>query len=130
MSSVRRLIFDTIGRLRRDSTRPTDFGARYARLLELLWQRTSDGAPFSYQTTVLNVAAASPTLSQSHQAVAHPKRGQDDFSWLDLQSVGDLLSDFPETETAPDGYMQFSRRGSPTWNEMSWFGVNDSVLFF
>lgn len=129
-SSVRRLIFDTARRLRRDSSRTTDLGSRYAQLLELLWQRTLDSVQRSDDVTALDVGASLRDPLHSQQIPALPIRGQEEFSWLDLHSVGDLLAELTEAEMPLDRHWQSSRRGSTAGYEMYWSGLNDTGFLF
>jgi hypothetical protein len=132
-SSVRCLISDTIERFRKDSTRPSDLGARYARLLELLWQRTDENkVPASREDASLtddNTQGQTPT---PQQIVGF---GQNQFSWLDLQAVGDMLSgdSRPEADISMGNMQQFmeaSRPESMGWNDMGWQVENHSSRFF
>ncbi|KFY31990.1 hypothetical protein V493_00625 [Pseudogymnoascus sp. VKM F-4281 (FW-2241)] len=119
---VRRMITDSISRLRAGSVRPCDFGSRYAQLLELLWRQTDEELPITDPHPALNVQRP-------------PFGAQDDFSWLDLQAVGEFLTGEPDQIEFSFGdnnvqqFVQASRRGSMGGNDLSWPG-DDMNRFF
>lgn len=93
-TSVRDLITRTTDVLKRASAGPDDIGTRYARLLELLWK--SKSAPAA------SPAAAQPSNNLQMQSTfpnSFPDQSNyvyfspaNDFSWLDLEAVGDYVS--------------------------------------
>ena len=86
--SVREMILQTIGVLRRASLSPQDAGSRYARLLELLWHkpRSSTVSVHSHPDAQLS---GSQTVDMGGSMQFSPAT---DFSWLDLEAVGDYIS--------------------------------------
>lgn len=106
-SSSRRLIHDTINRLREGDPRQCDIGARYAHILEVLWSRVDAGftKPGSLQNSNLQDNNHSWHNQQSRQATLYQGDQQqhgnhDGFSWLDLEAIGD----FVWTENTMRGY--------------------------
>ncbi|KAF7506924.1 hypothetical protein GJ744_011165 [Endocarpon pusillum] len=89
--SVREMIIHTMDVLRRASLRPQDAGSRYARLLELLWHRPRS-------STVTEAPANDRAESQHSGSLTVDTGGYmqfspaNDFSWLDLEAVGDYVS--------------------------------------
>ncbi len=89
--SVREMILQTMEVLRRASLSPQDAGARYARLLELLWHKPRSG-------TVTGPPAHHRSDSQHSGSLVVDAGGYmqfspaNDFSWLDLEAVGDYVS--------------------------------------
>lgn len=120
-AGVRRMIKDSISRLRAGSIRPCEFGSRYAQLLELLWHRT-DEEVVHHDGTTIPVTDTHPSLTVQRPPISVP----DEFSWLDLQAVGEFLTrepdpiDFNFSNNAVQQFAQASRRGSITWNDLSW----------
>ncbi|KAL2823409.1 hypothetical protein BDW59DRAFT_180690 [Aspergillus cavernicola] len=97
--SVRDLVTRTTEVLNRASAGPDDVGARYARLLELLW-RAKPTAP----TSPAGTPQINDVLMQNTNPLSHCLPEQDgyvhfspanDFSWLDLEAVGDYVSGDP-----------------------------------
>lgn len=124
---VRRMITDSISRLRAGSVRPGDFFNRYAQLLDLLWRQTDK---------VDQHRGSELPFIDSHPAVAAQRSSispQDDFSWLDLQAVGEFLTGEQDPfDFGTDNLQQFvqaSRRGSMNWNDYGW-PDNDINRFF
>ncbi|KAL4874210.1 hypothetical protein BJY04DRAFT_212245 [Aspergillus karnatakaensis] len=97
--SVRDLVSRTTDVLNRASAGPDDIGARYSRLLELLW-RSKATAPASPAGT----QQSNDILMQNTNSLSNYMPDQDgyvhfspanDFSWLDLEAVGDYVSGDP-----------------------------------
>ncbi|KAL4987346.1 hypothetical protein BDW68DRAFT_188124 [Aspergillus falconensis] len=91
--NVRDLVTRTTEVLKRASAGPDDIGARYSRLLELLW-RPKVPAPASPAGT----QQSNDIVMQNTNPLSNCIPGQDgyvhfspanDFSWLDLEAVGD-----------------------------------------
>jgi hypothetical protein len=119
------MIKDVIRRLQKASVRPNDFTSRYSELLDRLWQRkdTPPQMQASSSSTIHNVindtnpstSAPSPSLpdatpynirAASNGGVGGGYMGQqDEFSWLDLQAVGELVTGEPGYGGA-EGYSQ------------------------
>ena len=115
------MIKDSISRLRAGSVRPGEFGLRYAQLLELLWRQTDEEVAQRDGATV-PVTDPHPALMVQRPPINAP----DEFSWLDLQAVGEFLTrepdpiDFNFSNNNVQQFAQASRRGSITWNDLSW----------
>jgi hypothetical protein len=101
---VRQLVFQTMDVLKRASVSAQDPGSRYARLLELLWmkpQKTSSQLPHPVQSP----ATSDGPLSSAGGSVRVDAQGYmqfspaHDFSWLDLEAVGDYVSGDPVAGT-------------------------------
>jgi len=124
------MIKDVIRNLQKASVRPNDFHSRYSELLDRLWQRKD--------TEIQARATADPTTSapannqptglgdgNGEYAATSMRNGgwydgqQDEFSWLDLQAVGELVSGEPGFG-AVDGYSsQFMNMGGD-WGGDFW----------
>ncbi|RDW77497.1 hypothetical protein BP6252_05550 [Coleophoma cylindrospora] len=123
---IRHLISDVILQLQKASVRPNDFTSRYSSLLEKLWQRKD--AP------VRNDAGP----SDPHGFVTTPARSTapynihtDDFSWLDLQAVGELVTgDHPGDEFGLDGYTNGFLSMPGEWSDMGWADGEDASRYF
>ncbi|OAP65150.1 hypothetical protein AYL99_01122 [Fonsecaea erecta] len=93
---VRQLVFQTMEVLKRASVSAQDPGSRYARLLELLWIKPQK-APSQFPPPIQSPAASDGPLSSSG-SVRVDAQGYmqfspaNDFSWLDLEAVGDYVS--------------------------------------
>lgn len=115
------MIKDSISRLRAGSVRPGEFGLRYAQLLELLWRQTDEEVAHQDGTTI-PIIDPHPALMVQRLPISAP----DEFSWLDLQAVGEFLTREPDPIDFNIGnnniqqFSQASRRGSMTWNDLSW----------
>jgi len=90
---VRQLIYQTVDLLRRASISPQDPGSRYARLLELLWMKKGVAplapATHSPHGSDAQISTGSITLDAGGYMQYSPAN---DFSWLDLEAVGDYVS--------------------------------------
>jgi Fungal specific transcription factor domain len=89
--SVREMIFQTMDVLRRASLSPQDAGSRYARLLELLWHKP--------RPSTLSAPPAHHRSDSQHSGSLSFDAGgymqyspANNFSWLDLEAVGDYVS--------------------------------------
>lgn len=92
----------TTEKLNRASPGPDDIGSRYARLLELLWKpkSTITALPSPQETHLSNdvpVPAPIPSVPEAGYMQFSPAN---DFSWLDLEAVGDYVD--PEQMTGTD----------------------------
>ncbi|KAL1978132.1 hypothetical protein VTN31DRAFT_991 [Thermomyces dupontii] len=132
---VRELVTCTTERLKRASAGPNDTGARYARLLELLWKTKS--VPTSARDTRTSKEYHPPSglgsrLPDTPQMQFSPAN---DFSWLDLGAVGDYVSNdqmatgFVGLDTLSDGNM-YTTAGSQVWQNSNWAGDMSSSLLF
>ncbi len=140
-AGVRQMIIQTVDRLQRASASPQDLGSRYARLLELLWQK-----PNSIGTNGSHETQASSKLPNS--GMLHPTPLPDptdtqhspayDFSWLDLEAVGDYVisadqmaaGDLPMFDGLQDGAAYATRQDRTPWQVHNWpMDVNGTLLF-
>lgn len=123
------MISHVIEKLRKGVFRPSDLGSRYAQLLETLWQRT-DGNTNGIRTKV------APPHQQLSQLQQQPfSNNQDDFfSWLDLQAVGEYLSNDTQIDQSvgidKPQYTELPRQDNLTWSDMGWLADAESNLFF
>ncbi|RHZ62309.1 uncharacterized protein CDV56_108325 [Aspergillus thermomutatus] len=129
-TKVRELVTRTTEVLKRASAGPDDIGARYARLLELLWQSKPAPAVSPTATHRSSDLLMQNTLNrlpeQSNYVHFSPAN---DFSWLDLEAVGDFVSgdQMPGTGTLafhafqqePDLYQSGQDRSQP-WPMSPW----------
>lgn len=133
-AKVQGLVGRTTEVLKQASAGPDDVGSRYARLLELLWKPKPTSQPaeqtseFSMQTALAN-PVTDPGYMQFSPA--------NDFSWLDLEAVGDYVSGDPISggllgldafQNASDEYQGQDR--SQTWQPSAWMGDMSSNLLF
>jgi len=93
---VRQLVFQAMDVLKRASVSAQDPGSRYARLLELLWLKPTK--PSTQIHHPVQSPAASDAQLSSSGSVRVDAQGYmqyspaNDFSWLDLEAVGDFVS--------------------------------------
>jgi len=98
---VRLLVSQSMDVLRRASVSTQDPGSRYARLLELLWLRPPKVGQHFQNTTTQSPTAGSETQLSSSGSIKFDAGGYlqyspaNDFSWLDLEAVGDYVSGDP-----------------------------------
>lgn len=114
-----RLVHDTTSRLRRSSIRPSDLGARYAQLLDMLWERTENK----------NSNKGTPTTSTSDEQLQRlvrpqerPQNLQDGFSWLDLEALGEYVGKESPNNISYDltnaqNFMEPSGQEGIVWND-------------
>jgi len=150
------MIKDVIRRLQKASVRPNDFTSRYSELLDRLWQRkdseiqarlnnTSSSNVTNNHHDVVPVGeggafADAPNVTVGSgtgvgPAVAGGGRNwfmgqQDEFSWLDLQAVGELVSGEGETGGlgGMEGYGQWM--GGGEWGDFGLVDGDDVSRFF
>lgn len=126
-TEVRNLITQTTERLKRASASPDDLGSRYARLLELLW-RPRSAPPVSSPEIRLNseieLSNAMPSLvPDANYMNLSPSN---DFSWLDLESVGNFVSGTHVLGVQPF----YPTDRPPMWQTPFWAGdMTNSLLF-
>lgn len=137
-AKVQGLVARTTEVLRQASAGPDDIGSRYSRLLELLWKAkpsmsttsagTSQSTDFTMQTALPN--PVSDTYMDFSPA--------NDFSWLDLEAVGDYVSGdqisggllgLDAFQDASDLY-QTGQDRSQVWQSSAWLGDMSSNLLF
>ncbi|KIX07401.1 uncharacterized protein Z518_02054 [Rhinocladiella mackenziei CBS 650.93] len=96
---VRQLVFQAMEVLKRASVSAQDPGSRYARLLELLWMKPPKGPPPGPRPGQSPTASDTPLSSSGSVRVDAQGYMQysptNDFSWLDLEAVGDFVSGDP-----------------------------------
>ena len=89
---VRRMVIETVSRLQKSSTSPAHVGARYAKLINLLWRRPPKQG--NAETTKANANGTDlngVNTNQHNQPIMNVVDGSfplHTFSWLDLDSVG------------------------------------------
>ncbi|KAJ5889843.1 hypothetical protein N7504_010653 [Penicillium tannophilum] len=127
--SVRRLISDTIKSLRKGTTRSSEICARYAYLLEVLWDRADQR---------LDINDASPGFENQTRPVPRIQEFtpnlQDAFSWLDLEAIGNFVwgdppqngcDDFPNVQPSVNPL-----REAINWNDLDGFAGQDFSRVF
>lgn len=138
---VRTLVTQTTEVLRRASAGPDDIGSRYSRLLELLWQAKPAAAATTspagtHQSNDLAMQTTLPSLSD-HNKYVHFSPAND-FSWLDLEAVGDYVSGDQISGAGTLGFDAFQNPDlyqagqdrSQIWQVPVWSGDMSSSLLF
>ncbi|KAL1982419.1 hypothetical protein VTN96DRAFT_1324 [Rasamsonia emersonii] len=138
---VRELVSRTTERLKQASAGPDDIGSRYARLLELLWKPKS--APSTTSTEARpNNKDMQMSSSSLPNCVPEPTymhfSPANDFSWLDLEAVGDYVSgdQIPGAGVLGFDAYQNSSMYNPgqsrpeTWQTSFWTGDMTNNLLF
>lgn len=120
------MISDCIHKLQISSVRPHDFPSRYAQLLELLWRR-KDNADRSDGP---NVPISDPCPVTTPSRLSAPYDPQDDFSWLDLQAVGEFVSGEQDLTGFGDGYSGFMSGRDLAWHDSGWNEGEELGRFF
>ena len=118
------MINDVIRHLQKASVRPNDFTSRYSQLLERLWQRKDSEPRISHSNTTLPDGFVTTPSRSAPQY--NPQ--QDEFSWLDLQAVGELVRG-DQTGFGVDGYTQFMTVAGD-WNDWGLMDGEDVNRFF
>jgi hypothetical protein len=131
--SVRELVSRTTDVLNRASAGSDDIGARYSRLLELLW-RSKPTAPASpagtQQSNDILMQNTNPLQCMPDQGGYVHFSPANDFSWLDLEAVGDYVSGDPGTLSL-EGFQSLYQTGSDrSWQNPMWSGDMSSTLLF
>lgn len=138
--AVRDLVARTTEVLKRASAGPDDIGSRYSRLLELLWQTKPVPITSPAGTQRSNDLTMQSTLpnclpDQNKYVDFSPAN---DFSWLDLEAVGDYVSGDQISGAGtlrfdafqnPDLY-QTGQDRSQIWQVSTWPGDMSSSLLF
>lgn len=154
---VRQLIYQSTEVLKRASVSAQDPGSRYARLLELLWLKTPPAthqhkpshphATTPGQPAMSSPAGGSDTAMSSTGSLRMDAQGfmqfspANDFSWLDLDAVGDFVSgdqmgsmlpnvaDYTTSAYLPDQAMNWGQ-GIASSATGGWqFDLNGNLLF-
>ena len=90
---VREMISETMDRLQRASAGPDDIGSRYARLLDLLWKPKTSMPVATEEPQRNSEISISETITNSAPESTYMRFSPaNDFSWLDLEAVGDYVS--------------------------------------
>ncbi|KAJ5815178.1 hypothetical protein N7474_006955 [Penicillium riverlandense] len=125
--SIRRLINDTINSLRRGTNQPSELGARYAHLLEVLWERADQRPGINDETSDFENRTCQTARPQEYA----PREG---FSWLDLEAIGDFVwgdsvlnegFDFANTQQSMDNL-----REGVDWNDTHMLAGNEFSRIF
>ncbi|EPS25367.1 hypothetical protein PDE_00300 [Penicillium oxalicum 114-2] len=139
-AKVQGLVARTTEVLKRASAGPDDIGARYSRLLELLWR------PKPHPVTNRSAEQREPNEFSIPTALSNPVSDPTymdfspahDFSWLDLEAVGDYVSG----DQPPGGLLGldvFQNEATPypgghdrsqVWQSSAWLGDMSSNLLF
>lgn len=87
------MVHETVNRLHRASAGPDKTGTRYALLLERLWFKQSSSAAqhTGHRRNADMSIRASTNGSGSAETTATQVSPANDFSWLDLEAVGDFV---------------------------------------
>ena len=129
------MIRDVIRHLQKASVRPNDFTSRYSQLLERLWQRKDEQNGVNSNDVNNNAISTSTSMQTSTGTMPGPPQPTtyttpDEFSWLDLQAVGELVSGQQEAGFGLDGYTQFMTMAGGEWNDMGLVEGDDINRFF
>lgn len=138
-AKVQGLVARTTEVLKQASAGPDDIGSRYSRLLELLWKgkptniATASAEPQSTDFA-MQAALTNPVSDPSYMDFSPAN----DFSWLDLEAVGDYVSGDPVSggllgldafQNTSDPYQSGLDR-SQNWQSSTWLGDMSSNLLF
>ena len=122
------MINDVIRRLQKASVRPNDFTSRYSQLLERLWQRKDGESRVNRSNANANAAVPDGFVTTPSRSAPQYNPQQDEFSWLDLQAVGELVTG-DQTGFGVDGYTQFMTMAGH-WNDWGLMDGEDANRFF
>lgn len=137
---VRDLVTRTTDALKRASAGPDDIGARYSKLLELLWKprSTTTASPAgTHQSSDLRLQSNSSLPRVPEQNSYFHFSPANDFSWLDLEAVGDYVSGDQISGTNSLAFDAFQNADlyqpgqdrSQSWQVPSWSGDMTNLLF-
>ncbi|KAJ5774777.1 hypothetical protein N7457_009673 [Penicillium paradoxum] len=136
-AKVQGLVSRTTEVLKQASAGTDDVGSRYARLLELLWKPKSSSnssAEAPQNDFPIQTALSNPVTDTSYMQFSPAN----DFSWLDLEAVGDYVSGdqisggllgLDAFQNASDPYQSGMPR-SQVWQPSAWMGDMSSNLLF
>ncbi|GAB1212398.1 hypothetical protein ATERTT37_001536 [Aspergillus terreus] len=139
--NVRDLVTRTTDCLKRASAGPDDIGSRYSKLLELLWKprSTTTASPAgTHQTSDVRMQGSTMPRVPEQSPYFHFSPAND-FSWLDLEAVGDYVSGDQISGTNslafdafqnPELYQAGQERSSQPWQVPSWSGDMTTNLLF
>ena len=128
-TEVRQIISQTVDRLQRASAGHGDIGSRYAPLLELLWK-----PKMTLPTAIPEPQPAGPSVNRIQEPYNMQPSPRGNFSWLDLEAVGDFVCGEQVTGTNILDLSPFQTAAaytqvpvSPTWD---WsFDLDENLLF-
>jgi hypothetical protein len=134
-AKVQGLVARTTEVLKQASAGTDDVGSRYARLLELLWKpKPANSNPSEAQNSDFSMQALPNPVADPGYMQFSPAN---DFSWLDLEAVGDYVSGdqisggllgLDAFQNASDMYQGQDR--SQAWQPSAWMGDMNSNLLF
>lgn len=150
--SVKRLISDTMDNLQKSSACANDVGDRYSRLIRLLWRKApghrgsiADPSDITRPATAQN--GGPPGQERPGEAnpmdTAPPSINQ--FSWLDLNAVGDFAVENNNSvagstgmmdnldrfeDSSADGFSQFDPSLMVSPQQFAWNGMSPSGIIF
>ncbi|KAJ6035534.1 hypothetical protein N7499_002685 [Penicillium canescens] len=134
-AKVQGLVARTTEVLKQASAGTDDVGSRYARLLELLWKpKPANSNPSEAQNSDFSMQALPNPVADPGYMQFSPAN---DFSWLDLEAVGDYVSGdqisggllgLDAFQNASDMYQGQDR--SQAWQPSAWMGDMSSNLLF
>jgi hypothetical protein len=126
---VRHLVAQTTERLKRASAGPDDLGSRYARLLELLWRPRSAPTVGSPEIRLNNEMELSTTMAGLIPDANYMNLSPaNDFSWLDLEGVGNFVSGTGVLGVQP--FFPTGQDRAPMWQPPFWAGDMAGSLLF
>lgn len=138
-AKVQGLVARTTEVLKQASAGADDIGSRYSRLLELLWKTKpsmSSSAAETPQNSDFTMQTALPNPISEHNYMDFSPAN--DFSWLDLEAVGDYVSGdqisggllgLDAFGNTSDPY-QTGQDRSQVWQSSAWLGDMSSNLLF
>ncbi|KAJ5331568.1 hypothetical protein N7476_001351 [Penicillium atrosanguineum] len=136
-AKVQGLVARTTEVLKQASAGPDDIGARYSHLLELLW-KTKPSISTAATNTQQNSDFMQTALPNSVSDTYMDFSPANDFSWLDLEAVGDYVSGDPipggllgldAFHNTTDPYQPGQERPQ-VWQQSAWLGDMSSNLLF
>lgn len=137
-AKVQGLVARTTEVLKQASAGPDDIGSRYSRLLELLWRTKPSMSTATAETQQNNDFSMSTALPNPVSDSYMNFSPANDFSWLDLEAVGDYVSGdqisggllgLDAFQNTSDLYQSGQDR-SQIWQPSAWLGDMSSNLLF
>jgi hypothetical protein len=132
-AKVQGLVARTTEVLKQASAGTDDVGSRYARLLELLWKPKASTRPETQNSDFSMQALPNPVADPGYMQFSPAN----DFSWLDLEAVGDYVSGdqisggllgLDAFQNGSEMYQGQDR--SQAWQSSAWMGDMSSNLLF
>ncbi|KAK2799362.1 hypothetical protein FQN50_008521 [Emmonsiellopsis sp. PD_5] len=132
---VRDLINLTTNKLHRASAGPDDIGSRYARLLELLWKPKTSPSMTTQELPRHDEVPPAGAVSSSRLEPPYVQYSPMNFSWLDLEAVGDYVSGYQITNPNIVAMNSFQQAGPyPTGSDGIWpiqnYHIDPSGMLF